>query len=428
MTQARTERTPTFASLAVPNYRRYFFGAMVSNNGTWMQRIAQDWLVFSLTGSGLAVGITMALQFGPMLLLGMWGGVLADRYPQRRILMVTQACSMALAVILAVITFTGVVRAEHVYLVALGLGIVTTVDNPARQSFVGVMVPPRLLPNAVALNSGNFNLARLSGPAIAGVLIAALGPGWAFAINALSFLAMMAALVTMDSSQFEESPRRQAGKGALREGFRYVADHPRIMLTMTMVFFIGTFGFNFPIFLTAYTGHVFTGDASLYGLLNSVMAGGSVIGALTAARRDTVTMTRLQLTAAAFATALLVLSVTPWLPVFMVILVAIGLSSVSFNAMANASVQLEADPAVRGRVMSIYFMIMMGTTPLGALIMGWITDTFGAPAAVRVAGLIIAVAVAGCFLAERRIEARRTPTASEAEEEAVGEPQTDGKP
>lgn len=402
----RREHTPTFASLKVRNYRLYFIGAAISNNGTWMQRIAQDWLVFELTGSGLAVGITMALQFGPMLLLGLYGGVLADRYAQRRILLATQIGQMLCAVALSVLAFSGTVTAMAIYAVALLLGIITTLDNPARQSFVGVMVPPSLLPNAVALNSGNFNLARLTGPAIAGVLVAAVGAGWAFAFNALSFVAMLGALALMNPAQFERAPRGRRGPGALREGLAYVAQHPRIVVTLVLVLFIGTFGYNFPIILTAYTGHIFTGDSALYGILNSMMAVGSVLGALLAARRERVTPARLQATAAAFGAMLIVLSLLPWLGAFMAGLVLAGLAAVSFNAMANSSVQLEADAAVRGRVMSLYFVVMMGTTPLGSLIAGWITDTWGAPAALQVSGVVVALAAAGCARASVLVERR----------------------
>ena len=398
------ERLPTFASFKIRNYRMYFVGAALSNNGTWMQRIAQDWLVFELTGSGLAVGITMALQFGPMLLLGLYGGVLADRYSQRRLLIFTQIAQMALALILTVVTATGLVTVMHLYLVALGLGITTALDNPARQSFVSVLVPPKLLPNAVALNTANFNLARLTGPALAGVLVAAVGSAWAFGINAASFVFMIAALVLMRASEFEESPRAQRGPGAMREGLRYVASHRQILLTIILVFFIGTFGFNFPIILTAYTGTIFTGDSALYGLLNSMMAAGSVIGALLAARREIVSMSRLAVAAAAFSAMLIVLALIGQLYLFMAALVVTGLASVSFNAMANSSVQLQADPMLRGRVMSLYFMVMMGTTPVGALIVGWITDHWGAPTALATSGGICLAAAVGTAIASRRME------------------------
>lgn len=404
----RDDRLPVFASWSVPNYRRYFVGAMVSNNGTWMQRIAQDWVVFQLTGgSGLAVGITMALQFGPMLIFGLYGGILADRYPQRRLLMITQTVMLVLSTALAVITFTGLVTVEWVYLIALLFGIVTTLDNPARQSFVGVIVPPRLLANAVALNSGNFNLARLTGPALAGLLIAVAGAGWAFLLNSLSYLPMIYALATLNAAEFEEAPRNtRGGLSAMREGLVYVARHPRIVITIVLVFFIGTFGFNFPIILTAYSAKVFGGDSALYGVLNSMMAIGSVLGAMLAARREEVTPRRLALTAGAFGTALFVLSLIGWLPMFMAALIVSGLAGVSFNAMANASVQLESDPTVRGRVMSLYFMVMMGTTPLGALIIGWVTDSYGAPVALGLSGVICVVAALGCLGAFHRLGLR----------------------
>ncbi|WP_300082519.1 MFS transporter [Propioniciclava sp.] len=404
-----SERTPTFASLAIRNYRLYFTGAAISNNGTWMQRIAQDWLVFSLTGSGLAVGITTALQFGPMLLLGLYGGVLADRYPQRRILLATQVGQMLCAIALAAFTFTGTITAEAIYMVALALGIITTLDNPARQSFVGLMVPPKLLPNAVALNSGNFNLARLTGPAIAGVLVAAVGAGWAFAVNALSFVAMLAALLLMDPATFEKAPRGRRGPGALREGLSYVREHPRIMVTLVLVLFIGTFGYNFPIILTAYTGHIFTGDSALYGILNSMMAVGSVFGALIAARHEAVSPLRVQATAGLFGAVMILLGLMAPLWAFMAVLVVTGLFAVSFNAMANATVQIEADPALRGRVMSLYFVLMMGTTPLGSLVTGWITDTWGAPAALQISGIICVLAAAGCAAASGRLERNPAP-------------------
>lgn len=397
------DRLSTFVSLSIPNFRRYVLGAAVSNNGTWMARIAQDWLIFQLTGSGLAVGIITALQFGPIFVLGLAGGMVADRFPQRRILLVTQASMLMLSASLAILAFANTLTEMHLYALALGMGIVTAFDNPARQSFVGVMVPPRLLPNAVALNSGNFHLARLTGPAIAGLLIAAVGAGWAFAFNAASFVAMIVAILGMNPADFQPAPRTSAGLSALRDGLAYVITHRHILLTLVLVFFIGTFGLNFPIFLTAYTVQIFTGNSALYGILNSVMAVGSVLGALVAARRANVTRQRLLVLAGSFSLLLMLLSYLTNLIPFGVALVAVGLAGVSFNATANASVQLAAAPEIRGRVMSIYFMIMMGTTPLGSLIVGWITDHWGAPAALRTAGALSLAAVAGCAWASRRI-------------------------
>ncbi|WP_245599681.1 MFS transporter [Nakamurella lactea] len=399
---ATPERTKTFASLRVRNYRLYFLGALISNNGTWMQRIAQDWLVFSLTGSSFAVGVTTALQFGPMLFFGLLGGLIADRYPQRRLLLITQVILGLLATTLAVITLTGVVQVNYIYLVALGLGLVTVIDNPARQTFVGVMVPQGLMRNAVSLNTGNFQLARLTGPAIAGLLIAAVGPGWAFAVNGASFVAVIGGLLLMRPAEFQPLERAARGRGQLREGLKYVAARPQLLWTIALVFFIGCFGFNFPIILTAYAGVIFHGGPGLYGWLNSTMAVGSLLGALIAARRATASMSMLFAMAGVFGAALMVLGVVPWLVTFLPLLALTGLAGVSFNTMANSSVQLATDPSLRGRVMSLYFLVMMGSTPIGSLTVGWITEHWGAHVALLITGAICGLASVGCGLLAAR--------------------------
>jgi MFS family permease len=273
---APTERIPTFAALRVRNYRLFFAGQVVSNTGTWMQRIAQDWLVLELTNSPLAVGITTALQFLPMLLFGLWGGLIADRYPKRRLLMITQTAMGALAVMLAVLTLAGAVQVWQVYLIAFGLGLATVVDNPARQTFVNELVPKNLVRNAVGLNSGNFHLARMLGPAAAGVLISAVGIGWAFALNAVSFLAVLGALAAMRRHDLERMPLAPRAPGQLREGLNYVRRTPALLWPIVLVFFVGTFGYNFAIILSAYTKDVFDAGADVYGLMNTVMAAGSV--------------------------------------------------------------------------------------------------------------------------------------------------------
>lgn len=391
-----------FASLRVRNYRLYFLGGMISNNGTWMQRIAQDWLVFSLTGSSFAVGITTALQFGPMLFLGLFGGLLADRFPQRRLLLISQVILAVLATTLAVLTLTGAVTVGAIYLIALGLGLATVVDNPARQSFVGVMVPPALMRNAVALNTGNFQLARLTGPAIAGVLIAWIGPGWAFAFNAISFVGVITGLLMMRTSELQRSPRAARGKGQLREALRYVRDRPHLVWTIVLVFFIGTFGFNFAIILTAFVGNVFHGGAGLYGFLNSTMAVGSLCGALLAARRSSARLRLLFTMAAVFSGMLVLIGVTSWLPLFCLLLAITGMAGVSFNSLGNSSVQLATDPMLRGRVMSLYFLVLMGSTPIGSLLVGWITEHWGAPIALVISGGTCLLASIGCAILAAR--------------------------
>ena len=393
-TAATPTRTSTFAALRVRNYRLFFAGQVVSNTGTWMQRIAQDWLVLQITNSPLAVGITTALQFLPMLLFGLWGGLLADRYPKRRLLLITQVVMGLLAVALATLTLAGVVQVWQVYLIALGLGFATVVDNPARQTFVNEMVPKPLVRNAVGLNSGNFQLARMLGPAVAGVLISAVGIGWAFALNALSYVAVLAALIAMRPRELQRLPLAPRGPGQLREGLRYVRRTPALLWPIVLVFFIGTFGYNFAIILSAYTKDVFDSGAEIYGLLNTVMAAGSVAGALVAARRTSATLSVLFVAAGGVGAGLLLLGLTPWFIPFAVLLVAVGFLSVTFNTLGNSSVQLASSPELRGRVMSLYMLVFMGGTPLGSVVVGWITEQWGAPVALMVSGTICMLAAA----------------------------------
>ena len=397
-----TGHTSTFAALRIRNYRLFFAGQVVSNTGTWMQRIAQDWLVLQITNSPLAVGITTALQFLPMLLFGLWGGLLVDRYPKRRLLLITQTAMGLLAVVLAALTLTGAVQVWQVYLIALGLGIATVVDNPARQTFVNEMVPKHLVRNAVGLNSGNFQLARMLGPAVAGVLISAVGIGWAFALNALSFVAVVVALALMRTSELRVTQLAPRGPGQLREGLDYVRRTPALLWPIVLVFFVGTFGYNFAIILSAYTKDVFNSGADVYGLLNTMMAAGSVVGALFAARRTTATLSVLFLAAAGVGVGLVLLGLTPWFIPFVGLLVLIGFVSVTFNTLGNSSVQLASSPELRGRVMSLYMLVFMGGTPVGSLVVGWITEQWGAPIALVISGgVCIAAAGVAAVLAAR---------------------------
>lgn len=265
----------TFSSLKIRNYRLFATGAVISNTGTWMSRITQDWLVLSLTGSAAAVGITTALQFLPMLLFGLYGGVIADRLPKRRLLLISQAALGLCGIALAALTLSGVVEVWHVYLIAFLLGMVTVVDNPARQSFVSEMVGPAQLRNAVSLNSANFQSARLIGPAVAGVLITTVGSGWAFLLNGLSFIAPLVGLLMMRTSELHASVTVKRAKGQLREGLRYVSGRPDLIWPIVLVGFVGTFGFNFPIWLTAFADEIFHGGAGMYSFFNILMAAGS---------------------------------------------------------------------------------------------------------------------------------------------------------
>ncbi|MFF0740805.1 MFS transporter [Streptomyces sp. NPDC004111] len=395
---APTAPTSMFSSLRNRNYRLFASGQVVSNTGTWMQRIAQDWLVLSLTGSASAVGLTIALQFLPMLLFGLYGGVLADRLPKRPLLLATQSAMGLTGLALAALTLTGNVEVWHVYATAFVGGLVTVVDNPARQTFVAEMVGPDQIRNAVSLNSANFQSARLVGPAVAGVLITAVGSGYAFLLNGLSFLAPIAGLLMMRTSELHKVERTPRGKGQLREGLRYVAGRPELIWPIVLVGFIGTFGFNFPIWLSAFVDDVFHGDAGTYGLLNTLMAAGSLAGALLAARRGTSRLRLLVGAALLFGVLELVTAFAPEFWLFAVMMVPIGMFGLTVNVTANSSVQMATDPAMRGRVMALFMMVFTGGTPLGAPLLGWVTDTYGARVGFAAGGVISALAAAGIGL------------------------------
>ncbi|MCH0562028.1 MFS transporter [Streptomyces sp. MUM 2J] len=392
-----------FSSLKIRNYRLFFVGQVVSNTGTWMQRIAQDWLVLSLTGSATAVGVTTALQFLPMLLFGLYGGVLVDRLPKRRTLLFTQSAMAATGLALAALTLTGLVQVWHVYLAAFLAGLATVVDNPARQSFVSEMVGPDQLQNAVSLNSANFQSARLVGPAVAGLMITGVGTGWAFLFNGLSFLAPITGLLLMRARELHVVDRAPRGKGQLREGLRYVAGRPELIWTITLVGFIGTFGFNFPVYLSAFADDVFHAGAGTYSLFNTLMAVGSLAGALLAARRGTARMRVLIAAAMTFGALEAVAALAPSLWLFALLMAPIGMFGMTVNVTANTSVQMATDPAMRGRVMALYMMVFMGGSPVGAPIAGWITDAYGVRAGLAVGGAISVLAAAGIGLALARV-------------------------
>lgn len=390
-----------FSSLKVRNYRLFFAGQVVSNIGTWMQRIAQDWLVLSLTGSATAVGVTTALQFLPMLLFGLYGGVLVDRLNKRRALLVTQTSMALTGIALALLTLSGHVQVWHVYLAAFVVGLATVVDNPARQSFVSEMVGPDQLQNAVSLNSANFQSARLVGPAVAGLMITGVGTGWAFLFNGLSFVAPLVGLLLMRARELHVVRRTPKGKGQLREGLRYVAGRPDLTWTIILIGFIGTFGFNFPVYLSAFADDVFHAGAGSYSLFNTLMAVGSLAGALLAARRGTAKLRVMLAAAVAFGGLELVAATAPSLWLFSLLMVPIGMFGMTVNVTANTTVQMGTDPAMRGRVMALYMMVFMGGSPIGAPIAGWITDTYGVRAGLAVGGAIAAAAaiVIGLVLA-----------------------------
>ncbi|MGW2286733.1 MFS transporter [Streptomyces phaeochromogenes] len=396
-------RSSMFSSLKIRNYRLFFTGQVVSNTGTWMQRIAQDWLVLSLTGSSAAVGFTTALQFLPMLLFGLYGGVLVDRLPKRPTLLATQSAMGLTGLALAFLTISGHVQVWHVYVAAFAVGLATVIDNPARQSFVSEMVGPDQLQNAVSLNSANFQSARLVGPAVAGLLITSVGTGWAFLLNGLSFVAPIAGLLLMRSRELNQVERTPRGKGQLREGLRYVAGRPDLMWPIILVGFIGTFGFNFPVWLSAYADDVFHAGAGAYSLFNTLMAVGSLAGALLAARRGTARARVLVAAAVAFGVLEIVAALAPSYWLFALLMVPIGIAGLTVNVTANTAVQMGTDPAMRGRVMALFMMVFMGGTPLGAPVVGWITDAYGPRVGFAIGGVVSALAAVTVGLALARV-------------------------
>ena len=390
----------TFRSLAGYNYRMWAAGALVSNVGTWMQRTAQDWLVLTeLThNNAVAVGTVMALQFGPPVVLLPVTGWVADRFDRRKVLMVTQSAMGILGLLLGLLTVTGVVQLWHVYLFALLLGCTAAFDAPARQVFVSSLVDRRNLSNAVGLNSASFNIARMIGPAVAGLLIAVVGTGWVFLINAASFAAVLGSLALLRKSELYKTERGRAGKGGLIEGFRYIRHRPDIMVILVIIFIIGTFGLNFPIFTSTMATTVFHKGAGEFGILSSIMAIGSVAGALLAARREHPRISLLFVGAAVFGVGCTFAAVAPGYWLFAASLTIIGISAQTLTTSANSVVQLSTDPTVRGRVMAIYMAIFMGGTPVGAPIVGWVADAFGARWGLAVgAGSGFLAAVVGVF-------------------------------
>ncbi|CAD5995370.1 MFS transporter [Agreia sp. COWG] len=397
-----------FRSLSSVNYRIWFAGALVSNVGTWMQRTAQDWIVLTeLTNhDAAAVGIVMALQLGPQLLLVPFSGLIADRLDRRKTLMVTQGAMGLLGLGLGLIVVTGAAQLWHVYLFALLLGIVSAVDAPVRQTFVSELVGGSNLSNAVALNSASFNAARMIGPAIAGLLVAVIGAGWVFLLNAVTFGAVLLSLTFIRVNRLQASKRAPRGRGQLLEGFRYVRSRPDLLVIFVIVFIVGTFGMNFAIFTSTMASVEFGQGSAAFGLLSSVMAIGSVAGALMSARRDRPRLRLVFVAAATFGASCLAAAVMPSYWSFAVVLVLVGLSAQTLMTTANGTVQTTTAPEMRGRVMALYMAVFMGGTPLGAPVVGWVANTFGPRWAIGVAaasGLVAAAVGLGWLIVFRHL-------------------------
>jgi MFS family permease len=415
-----------FRSLRSPNYRLWTAGALVSNVGTWMQRVAQDWLVLTqLTHhSASAVGVVMSLQFGPQLLLLPWTGFAADHFNQRRLLIATQASMGVLALILGGLTVAGVVQLWHVYVLAFLQGCAAAFDAPVRQTFVAELVGDEDLPNAIALNSTSFNAARMVGPAVAGLVIAGIGTGWAFLVNGASFGAVLISLLSLRASELRPNARAHRAKGSFTGGFRYVWGRADLKAMLAMLFLIGTFGLNFPIFTSTMAVRVFHTDARGFGVLSSIMAVGTLLGALIAAARHRIGFASLLLGAGVFGLGCTLAAAAPGYWPFAGALVVIGVAALTFLNATNSLMQLSTEPSMRGRVMALRLAIALGGTPIGAPIVGWVADHFGPRWALGIgaaAGFGAALVAAG-FMAFGRHQKMRAAVASR---QALGRLQAD---
>ncbi|NKE56458.1 MFS transporter [Lentzea sp. PSKA42] len=367
-----------FGSLGIHNYRLYASGQIISLVGVWMQRVAQDWLVLELSnGSPMALGIAASLQFLPVLLLSMWGGVLADRMDKRKLLLWLESALGICALALGLLDVTGVVQLWHVYLLCLLLGAFSAVETPVRQSFVVEMVGRDSLTNAVALNSMMFNLARIIGPAIAGVTIVAIGTGWVFLANAISFVGVVGGIWLMRTSQLQRSDPIPREQGQLLSGLRYVRNRPDLLTVMLLVFFIATFGMNFYMTLAIMARNVFGGDADAYGLLSTLIAVGTLAGATWAARRKTPRLSVFIGSGVVFGALEIVSGMMPTMLLTGLMMIPVGIAMMTFNTTANATIQLAVEPEMRGRVMGIYMLVFLGGNPVGGPLMGWLGEING---------------------------------------------------
>ena len=409
----------TFSALQIPNYRRFFIGQSTSLVGTWMQSVAQGWLVFTLTRSATALGFTIAVQTLPVLLLGPYGGVIADRVNKRRLMVALQTAMGAQALVLGVLTITGIVRFWEVCVLAVILGLNNTFENPSRQSFVLEMVGPDQLRNAVSLNSTMVNVARATGPAVAGVLIATVGVGICFLINAASFVAVVVSLTTMDRSALRPSPPVARGRGQLREGFRYVAQHPRLGIPLAMMGIVGTLAYEFQVVLPVLAARTFHGGAETYGFMTAAIGVGAVAGGLVTATRGRIGLRPLSIAALLFGLAILLASAAPIAVLEYAALAVVGWTSITFLATGNTTLQLGADPSMRGRVMALWAVAFMGSTPIGGPLIGWIVAETNGRVGLAVGGVSCLVAAAIGALTMRRLARVAPARADDADQGSI---------
>lgn len=399
----RRNAARTFGSLRIFNFRRFFAGQIVSLSGTWMETVAEAWLVLQLTGSGVALGVTTALQFLPVLLGASWGGLLADRFSKRKLVMLTQATSALPALALWFLVASGSVEVWMVYALVFVRGSIKAVDNPTRQAFISEMVGTDRLANAVALNSALVNSARIFGPALAGVIIATSGVAPCFLINAISFSAVVLSLATMREDELEPRPASvQRGRGRLREALAYAWSTPSLKVPLLLAAVIGTLAYNFRVSLPLIAERSFHGDAAAYAALTTAMGVGAVIGALAAATRSRPTPRLLSGAALVFGALILGVAAAPTLHVAIVLLVPMGAASILFASTANASLQIASAPEMRGRVMALYAMVFLGSAPIGGPLVGWVSAVLGARAGLALGGVAAVAAGAAAIAARRR--------------------------
>jgi MFS family permease len=400
----------TFESLRVRNYRLFFSGQVISWTGTWVQWVAQGWLVLQITGSGVGLGAITALQWLPVLLFGAWGGVLADRFEKRRLLIFTNVSAGILSLVLGIASIKGLANLPLVVVIALLLGLITALDNPTRQSFTHEMVGRDRLVNAVSLNTATFTIARLLGPAIGGLLIAGVGIGPCFLVNALTFIPITIALMVMRKDELQTPDIVERSAGQIKEGLRYVASVPILKTLLIMMAVIGTLQYNFQVILPVLAQDTFGGDARTLGLLGSVLGVGMLIGAIGNAAFGKPSRRLLLGAGASLGLLSVLLSTSPFLWLTALLMVPLGAASMAFLSTMNATLQLTSSDAMRGRVMAIYFVLFLGSTPIGAPIVGWVAEAFDPRAAFALGGLST---LGGCFYGYRRLAALDRKTAPE---------------
>ncbi|MFP3580650.1 MFS transporter [Arthrobacter sp. SIMBA_036] len=384
----------TFISLKVPNFRIFAIGHFIAVVAVWMQRIAQDWMVLQLSGSVTAVGITVALQFVPSLFLGPWGGMIADRFAKRKILIMCQSAAAVLAAVLATLSLTHRVEVWHVYVIAFVLGFVTVLDQPARQVFVNELVGPKYLRNAISVNSTTFQLGGLIGPAVAGWLLTAVGAGWAFAANAIACCSTVTMLMLLHKDQLHTSQPTPRKKGMLREGLNYALSKPTIYWPWLMAGFVAVFAMSLPVLLAAFADHVYDAGAGGYGLLNAMVALGALTGAVASTRRRQLRLRSVVVAAGLYGLMLCLSGAMPSMPLFSATMVLAGFWCLMFLTAANQMVQTSSNLSIRGRVMSLYLVVLIGGQAIGGPMMGWLAEHVGPHLALFVAGGVPAIAAA----------------------------------